>query len=217
MEALYLPTYYFIIPGVLLGFIWHIYHEKKTLDTYDERKRKSETFGDKEADSREALREKIKKYQIVLIVLILILLPSWHVATTYYTDYGVHKELRGSTGVFGPLYEQHDPVGQSIGPSYDVDGITAQMKEDQNIWRYEQLDEAIDFSDLTRVPGSLAVYRLIDNRIIVTYTYLAPYPLVKTFGFVIKDIQGEETFILINKDTIIFPQSPHKAGDVFDI
>ncbi|MGM0510134.1 MAG: hypothetical protein ACQESD_03290 [Thermoplasmatota archaeon] len=131
-----------------------------------------------------------------------------------YSDNEIHRELYGGTGAKGPAYAYQDPVIYSLGPSYDVQEIESKMKDKPNRWHYEQIDEAVDIDNLTRYPGSLAVYRLLRDRVIVTYTYLSPCPMIRTFGFVIKEVDGEELFLLIDQDTIIFPGNPTKADRV---
>lgn len=214
MTPLYHIAYYFLLPGILLPFIWIVYQKKKTLKTYEERRSKRNKFRDTDADSRESTAKSIKKYQTIMIVLFLILLPLWHVTTTMYCDHGMHRELWGKSGYLGPAYSISDPVQESIGPSYDIERVKSQMKEAPKMWGYEQVNEAIDFDELTKLPGSLAVYRIRLQRLVVTYTYLSPYPIIKTFGFMIKLVESEPVFMLMSKDTLIFPQNPNSAGRV---
>lgn len=218
MEAVYLIAYYFLLPAVIIPLAWHIYQEKKTLDMYEEKKKIINDFRSKEEISRKSLIKKIKAYQIILFILIIIILSSWHVTAVFYTDYGMHRELYGSTHpITGPAYAMQDPVTNSIGPSYDVDEVISEMKDMPERWDYEQIDDGVDFDELTKYPGALAVYRMERGRIVVTYTYVSPFPMVRTFGFQIKEVAGEDIFILMREDTIIFPQSPHGAGEVLEV
>jgi len=214
MYILYVVAYYLLMPGVILPFVWYIHQEKVTLDTYEKKRKATKKYGEKDADSREALVKKIKRFEIVFLIAVMILLPSLHLTTSMYCDNEIHRELYGGTGVKGPAYAYQDPVLFSLGPSYNIDKVESKMKEKPDIWHYEQIEEAIDLDDLTRYPGSLAVYRLLRQRVIVTYTYLSPYPIIKTYGFVVKQVDGEELFILMKKDTIIFPENPSKAGKI---
>jgi len=218
MEAIYLIAYYFLLPIIIIPLAWHIYQEKKTLDMYEEKKETGKYFGYKEDVSRKDLIKKIKLYQIILLILIIVLLSSWHATTALYTDYGMHRELYGGVHpITGPAYAMQNPVTHSLGPSYDVDEIISEMKEMPERWDYEQLDEKINFDELTKYPGSLAVYLMLRERIVVTYTYTSPFPIVRTFGFMIKEVAEEDVYVLMRDDTIIFPQSPHGAGEVLEV
>lgn len=75
-------------------------------------------------------------------------------------------------------------------------------------WFIEDVREAIDLERLTRFPGRLSVYYLdkadIGNLLLITYSYLSPLPITRTFTFLI--YEGEAS--LDQENTIIYPLNP---------
>lgn len=83
------------------------------------------------------------------------------------------------------------------------------IKNKEERWLPDQVEEVVDLDRLANFKGRIAVYRTYDQRYIITYTYLLPYPLIKSFGF--KYVKTDDSHLkIIKKDkrTIFYPLSP---------
>lgn len=165
---------------------------------------------------------KIKKYEALFLILLLLFSVGWNFIAASYCDYSMHNQLSGSTGKKGPAYANQDPVKNSLGPSRDTDKIISKMEENPDIWFPEEVKDQIDLEKLTMIPGHLAVYRLINSRYIITYTYASPYPIIKAYGFLIfeeeknsmdNESEIQETILLMKERTIMYPEDPNLAND----
>ncbi len=220
----YLFSYYLAVPLLLL--IGYLILKRKKENVEYLTKTSTKTLRKKgEEDKERYLRraeKKMKKYQTVFVVLLLIGLPLWGYTASAYCEFTMHRELAGRRmGPMGKAYDISDPVYRSLGPSYDTDKILEKMREDNDTWLPEKVDEQINLDALTRYPGRFAVYILKDHRYILTYSYLSPYPVIKSYGFLLtgtdefgegNQTDGEElntqSLILIQKHTIIYPLNP---------
>lgn len=105
-----------------------------------------------------------------------------------------------------------DPVIYQIKPTYDINSVKDKMEKYPNSFHPEIVYDAIDINELTKIPGKMAVYRLGGDRILVTYTYLSPYPIVK--GFAINLFEYEEKIdYTVEEETFVYPEYPGKAGN----
>ncbi|MFO7791856.1 MAG: hypothetical protein R6W73_02600 [Candidatus Saliniplasma sp.] len=108
-----------------------------------------------------------------------------------------------------------ESVHHKIGPTYDVDGALEEMEENPRMWLPEEVNQYIDMEDLTKIPGRLAVYRLVNNRYLITYTYLAPYPIAETYGFIIAETEeGNSTLLPLKHSTLIYPNTVSQPDDL---
>lgn len=76
-------------------------------------------------------------------------------------------------------------------------------------WFIEEVREEVDLDRLTRLPGRLAVYFLEkrsprERFLVVTYNYLSPLPITRTFAFSV--FENEAFFV--EEDIIIYPEDP---------
>ncbi len=206
-------VYYLLIPAGLIAVSWKLWNDVGYLDIVQNRWDKNR--GKK--DIRKA-RTIAQKTSVIFTAFILVALPLWGFSSSEFMDEQIRHEVIGGT-VFNPAII--DPVIHSLGPSYDSEYIIEQMKENPGRWHFEEIDEKVNFDELTSVPGRLAVYTLRDRRIIVTYTYLAPFPIVRAFGFRHREIEGPEgepelLFLVEREKTYLFPLNPGNVGEVAD-
>jgi hypothetical protein len=155
--------------------------------------------------------DKIRTYEVMCVVILLVLLPSWGVLGSEISDTEMHSELV----FYGAYPESEDPVVFSIGPSYNINKIREEMRERPEI--PQKIDQIVDIDELTRFPGRLAVYRLQGNRIIITYSYLAPFPVIKAYGFLMDDTNGGWRILYHNEQTFVFPMVPAGTGSVANL
>lgn len=156
---------------------------------------------------------RLQKIQVLTVILLLILLPTWGMISSEIT----HKEMHSEMVFIGGQYTTIDPVLNSIGPSYNTKDIIREMEENPGAWLPELVDEVVDIDELTRFPGRIALYRLTKNRYIITYTYLAPIPITRGYGFQYTETDGERIIIAENSGTYIFPMDPSATGKLADI
>jgi len=202
--------YILSIPILFIIIIWTSYYSKSFLDFF----RSSENVKKRHKRARivKTEKEKMRKYESLFAVILLILILSLSPIASDISDKGVHRELKGENALELVIV---DPVIHSLGPSYNTEKIRDEMEENPNIWMPEEVDQYIDLEKITRFPGSLAVYRLYGGRYIITYTYLGPFPITKAYGFLLST-QGNEIISFSGEDTILYPFNPAKAGDVAD-
>lgn len=194
--------YYFPFPIIPAVFIWFILAEKKYLGYSDDIDRARED--DKEA-SLEISSYKIKKYTQIFIVIFLLFLPTWSFSTSETTDANIRHEIYTQGDITGV----RDPVAFSIGPTYDVESVKEKMEENPNRWLPDEVDDDIDLDRLTRIPGRLTVYLLNEpKRYVVAYTYLAPYPVTKIYGFDLVVEGMERSLDFVGEETFLYPERP---------
>ncbi len=202
-----LVLYYVIFPvGCVTAFIYirGTSREIRYLRTFKEEERR-------EADIQHMLN-KLRKYEAIFVVFLIAFLPLWSHSASIYADSMMHNEYRGGLTAMGRAYGSLDPVKSQLGPSYDIEHIKKSMEEKPGFWMPEEVEEQIDLDKLTRVPGRLALYRLKDRRYVVVYTYMAPYPIIKSYGFY---QTTDYELVLLSEKTTIFPLSPNRAGKVY--
>lgn len=212
-------AYYAIFPAIFFIGIWLLKKRGEDLKNVKLLRRSEEIKKEKYIKNIES---KIKKYEALFLISLLLLSGGWNFIAASYCDYSMHSQLSGSTGAKGPAYANQDPVKNSLGPSRDTDKIISRMEEEPNRWFPKEVKDQIDLEKLTMIPGHLAVYRLINSRYIITYTYASPYPIIKAYGFLIfeeeknsTDNQSEiqEALLLMKERTIMYPEDPNLAKD----
>ncbi|MBS3813879.1 hypothetical protein KGY63_00660 [Candidatus Bipolaricaulota bacterium] len=165
-------------------------------------------------DNRECKENKEKREQaenkrywlkIIFVVILIVFLSSWHLVTSELADIRMRTEIEFG---FGGVYTEN-PVVVSLGPTYDVSKVIEIMKSKKERWLPGKVKEVVDLESLTNFKGIIAVYRTYDQRYIITYTYLSPYPLIKSFGFkYVKTDDDQLKIIKKDKRTIFYPLSP---------
>ncbi len=160
-------------------------------------------------DLRANIKRELKRTKVFFVAFLIISFSVWGLTFSIVSDNSVRSENVGS--FLSPLIM--DPVIESLGPSYDTASIVEEMEEYSLRWMYEDIAGVVDFDDLTRLPGRLAVYRLRDTRYIITYTYLTPVPMMRAYGFRFVSI-GDGTYQMIHsrEETYIYPMYPDITG-----
>jgi len=213
--------YYFVVPIVVFSLLWEIRKEKNYIqfmkDIVMEGGGKSYGVRGKFADMREEKQKKLfnnsldrlKRLQIYLIIALIIMLPLWNFAADYRANTSVHSEITGG----GISVQKRDPVMHYIGPTFDIDSVYKKLEEKPNIYRPNLINKVVNLNELTTYPGRLAVYRLLDNRIIITYSYLGVYPVIKAYGFQFIEEKG---IVVQRETTVVYPLSPADVSNLAD-
>lgn len=221
--------YYLLIPLIILIISWEIKKEKIYFyfatneeenlkgGLIDLSRKEKEGIYDKHDEIIKNSYKKLKRLQVFLIIALIISIPVWHIMTVNIVHEDAHFTKVNPIGPDGGGgMGEIDPVIYEIKPTYDISSVKEKMEEYPKSFRPEIVYKAIDIDDLTKVPGKMAVYRLGNNRILVTYTYLSPYPIIK--GFAINLFNNDEKIdYIVEEETFIYPESPGDAGDFGDI
>ncbi len=198
--------YYFIVPlGIIYG-IWRLWDKERGISFI-----KGDKWPFKTDDNSSSNRMlDLKHIKIAFIVLLIISLPLWGLSTSLIAENNLRSEIRGGT-IINPIIS--DPVVNTLGPSYNTDEIINEMEERRDFWMFDVLDEVIDFDNLTKIPGRLAVYQLDRGRYAVTYTYLSPIPMMRAYGFQFLLYEGGQRILAGSREeTYIFPMYPDITG-----
>lgn len=159
--------------------------------------------------------DKMKRFQVYLVVSLLILLPAWHFSISYATHSQAHIKI--TRGGFSP--GSIDPVQWQIEPTYDTDKALDRINKQSSTFRPDLLNKVVDLEELTKLPGKIAVYRFASpgdlGKILLTYTYVSPIPIVKAVG--IQWVEGSEQLFVKNVKTFVFPMSPMNIADTADV
>lgn len=214
--------YYFVVPIVVFTFLWEIRKEKNYIDFMKNivMQGGGEGYGvrGKFADMRKEKQKKLfndsldrlKRLQIYLVIALVIMLPLWNFAADYRTNSTIHAEILGG----GIQVQKRDPVIFEIEPTFNIDKVYREIENNPSIYRPELINKVVNLEKLTTYPGRLAVYRLIDNRIIITYSYLGLYPVLKGYGFQFIEGQG---IVVQRETTVVYPLSPGEISNLADL
>ncbi|MGM0509791.1 MAG: hypothetical protein ACQESD_01510 [Thermoplasmatota archaeon] len=209
--------YYLLTLPILMVITFYMFlYSRSFLEYFDSLTHKDNSHKNKSKKNADIVRNektKMRKYEAMVAVILLLVVLSWSPAASDIADQGVHREIKGQGGAL-EIYIT-DPVIHSLGPSYDTDSMIEEMEEKPRIWLPEEVDDYVDLEDITRLPGRLAIYRLYGGRYIITYTYLSPFPIIKAYGFLLND-NGDEIIHFSGEDTILYPFNPARAGDIAD-
>jgi len=213
-------TYYVITPAIFLIICWQLRKEKRYLYFVctEGKKLKGATKRFRDYDKEKNLKsnddtlkksyEKIKKLQIYLVIALIIILPLLNFITADLAHEHAHITKVEPTGMdAGSMLGERDPVMFEIKPSYDIGSIKEKMKEESKTFRPYIVFKSINIDELTKVPGKMAVYRLIDNRILITYNYISPCPIMKGFAIRLYE-DGEDITYSVNQKTYVYPDFP---------
>ncbi len=198
--------YFFIIPGFIGFGVWKLWDETEFLHYFEKRKtniKNKKIINEKKKD--------IKRIQIYFVLFLIISLPTWGFFSSEISDSQMSREVHGVG--FGAFVT--NPVVESLGPSYDSEKIIDKMRSNPSVWLPIILDEVVNIDKVTKYPGRLAVYRLIQDRYVITYTYLAPFPITKSYGIELIDT-GDEDYKILSRgeQTVVFPLNPGDASSV---
>ncbi|MFO7791858.1 MAG: hypothetical protein R6W73_02610 [Candidatus Saliniplasma sp.] len=185
MESIILSIIYLItLPIIIIYIIWKISQEEKYLDYI---KDVDWTDVEKKRKKMYSILRETNRYALIFLISLLLILPLWSYSSSVILDRNMHKERIHVPGAaYPPLL---DPVSQELGPTYDVDGALEEMEENPRVWLPDEVNRHLDMDDLTKIPGRLAIYRFTGDRYLITYTYLAPYPIIETYGFNTREIE----------------------------
>lgn len=214
-------VYYVAFPAVFFVGIWLIRNRRKEIKSIKYLRRSDKI---KKDEYVKKVKSRIKKYEALFLISLLLFSVGWSLISSTYCDHAMHSQMYGGKGSpKGPAYSNVDPVQYSLGPSYDTDEIINKMEKEPGIYLPEEVKEKVDLDRLTSMPGRLAVYRLTNYRYVLTYTYTAPYPVIKAYGFLIyeekvdspsgNDSAVQERLLLMKEQTIIYPEDPNLAND----
>ncbi|MBS3788203.1 hypothetical protein KGY77_11080 [Candidatus Bipolaricaulota bacterium] len=202
LTIIYFMVYYLGLPLILLYFYLRFRSQREFISFF-------ENLDNRECKENKEKREQAenKRYwlKIIFVVILIVFLSSWHLVTSELADIRMRTEIEFG---FGGVYTEN-PVVVSLGPTYDVSKVIEIMKSKKERWLPGKVKEVVDLESLTNFKGIIAVYRTYDQRYIITYTYLSPYPLIKSFGFkYVKTDDDQLKIIKKDKRTIFYPLSP---------
>ncbi len=200
-------VHYVVIPGAIIFISWKLWYDRAYLNAFGVHK-------DKLKNEYKKFRVKWYKTMTIFVVVLIIALSIWGFTTSEMFDYQIKR---------GKIIDGVNPVEHQLGPSYDLDYILESLEENPSIWMTEDLQEKVDFDELTSIPGRLAIYRLhpglFGPRIIITYTYASPLPISRAFGFQFESIEedgGEVIFRVEREENYLFPMDPGKVTEIAD-
>ncbi|MFP4050920.1 MAG: hypothetical protein ACLFVB_04175 [Thermoplasmata archaeon] len=214
--------YYFVVPIIIFSFLWEIRKEKNYIEFMKDVviEGGGEGYGvrGKFADMRDRKQKKqfkksvkrLRRLQIYMVIALIVLLPLWNFAADYRANSSIHSEIIGG----GLHVQKKDPVVHEIGPTFDIAKVYDEIEENPSIYRPEMIKRVVNLDQLTKYPGRLAVYRLIDNRIIITYSYLGVYPVIKAYGFQFMESRG---IVVQRETTVVYPLSPAEVSSLADL
>ena len=214
--------YYFTVPIVVFALLWEIRKEKNYIDFlrdivmegagegYGVTKKFAQMREEKQIKLYKNSLHRIKKLQIYLIIALIILLPMWNFAADYTANSSVHSEI-----ISGGLHPQkRDPVVFEISPTFDIDKVYRKIENNPSKFRPELIKKVVSLDELTRYPGRLAIYRLRDNRIIITYSYIGMYPVIKGYGF---QFLENGKIVIQRETTVVYPFNPSEVSNLADL
>ncbi len=200
-------VHYVVIPGAIIFISWKLYDDKENLNSFSSHK-------DKLKKEYKKLMIKYHKTIAIFVAILLMSFSTWGFTATVMMDYQIKR---------GKIIDGVNPVEHQLGPSYELDPILEGLEGDPSIWIPEELQEKVDFEELTSIPGLLTVYRLhpglFGPRIIVTYTYASPLPITRAFGFQFERSEedgGEVMFHVEREESYLFPMDPGKVIEIAD-
>ena len=215
MESIFLTIIYIVaLPIAIVLIIWNIQQEISYLDYLRD---VEWTRHEEKYKKMVSILKKINKFAVLFLILILVFLPLWNFTASVTLDQNIQSERAHVPGGYPVMT---NPVSQRIAPTYNTDQALQEMEENPSIWLPEQVKEHVDLEELTSLPGRIAIYRLRGGRYIITYTYLAPYPIMRTYGFEIREILDEETneeqieLVLMKEKTYIYPDIARNPDDL---
>lgn len=194
--------------------IWILYKKRKFMEgTSDFSKGREKTS----SPIIEKDKKGIRKFQTFLVVFLILFLPLVNLSTSSLSDRTMAKDYLVH-GIFSR--STYDPVDYKVGPSFDTSYVIEEMEEAENReWHLEDIRDQIDLDEITKVPGRLGAYYLTKrfgggtraSYIVITYTYISPLPITRTFGFRIYDSDGGKEAVLGVEDTIMYPMNPSRT------
>ncbi len=199
---LYYLIYFFGLPVILLYFYFKLRSQKEFINFFRNR---SDDFTGRNEERTSKIEKKRKKTKIAFVIVLVLFLAAWHFVASEIIDIRMSQEVKFS----GMGSYRENPVVISLGPTYDVDRVVETIKRKEDRWLPERIGQVVDLDRLTRYPGRIAAYRTYNRRYIITFTYMLPYPLAKSFGFqFVKTEGGELKIIKKDRRTVFYPFNP---------
>lgn len=202
--------YYALFPIVFVILSFYLYRYRHDLKALSNLENKDKVI----KKSIKKSYSRIKKLEALFIICIILFIPFTYFLGASYTETMMHREERGGTSAFGRSYPIMDPVVYEIKPTSDLDKLKSKMNETESIWHPDDLLDKINLERLDKYPGKFAAYRLRDNRIIVTFQYISPVPVLNSYGFSLVPVNETEKVLLMSKRSIVFPSNPDTASRV---
>ncbi|MBS3786655.1 hypothetical protein KGY79_00500 [Candidatus Bipolaricaulota bacterium] len=202
LTFIYFIVYFFGLPLILLYFYLRFRSQREFINFFGSL---NSTYSKKNKERREIAEEKRYRLRIIFVIILIVFLFSWHFITSELADIRMRREMEfGLGGVYS-----ENPIVVSLGPTYNVSEVIDTMNKKEERWLPDKVKEVVDLENLTNFKGKIAVYRTYDQRYIITYTYLLPYPIIKSFGFkYVKTDDGRLKIIKKDKRTIFYPLGP---------
>lgn len=197
----YYLIYFLGLPTILLYFYYKLKSQKEFIDFF---RNKSEGFTET-GDRTSKVEKKRRRVKIAFFIVMVLFLASWHFVASEIIDIRMSQEIQFS----GMGSYRKDPVVVSIGPTYDVKKVINTIKNKENRWIPEKICQVVNLDQLTGYPGRIAAYRTYDGRYIITFTYLLPYPVAKSFGIqYVETENGDLKIIKKDTKTVFYPFNP---------
>ncbi len=202
--------YYFLFPIVFIILSFYLYryrHDLKALSNLE----------DKDKVIKKSIHvsySRIKKIEALFVICILIFIPFTYFLTASFSDTMMHREERGGTSAFGRSYPIMDPVVYEIEPTEDLEKLKNKMNDSVSIWHPEDVLKQIDLDRLDRFPGKFSAYRLRDSRLVITFQYVSPIPIIKSYGFSLVPVNDTERPLLMREESITYPYNPDDVSRV---
>ncbi|MFB6215175.1 MAG: hypothetical protein ABEI54_04815, partial [Candidatus Bipolaricaulia bacterium] len=192
MSILYYLLYFAGLPAIIIFSFLKLRSKREFINFFSNLNTR-ET--EENVKSQRGASKRYRKSKITFIIMLIAFLGSWHYITSEVADFRMRRELKfGASGLF-----RESPVVLSLGPTYDVGGAVKTIKQNRDRWLPEKVNQVINLDKLSKRTGRIAIYRTYDQRYIITFTYLLPYPVIKSFGFqYVKTNEGE--LKIIKKD-----------------
>lgn len=208
MQVIAFYILYFLgLPVILLYFYFKLRHQAGFADFLGG---VNGNQGNEGSERTKKAKQKLRRTQVAFAVVLVLFLLSWHLITSDLVDLRFKGEIKsGPAGMY-----TENPVVVSLGPTYDVNETVQTIQEDESRWLPNEVKEVVDLDKLAKKWGRIAVYRTYDQRYVITFTYLAPWPVVKSYGFqYVETENGEQKIIKKERKTVFYPLDPGIVDD----
>ncbi|MEF8797910.1 MAG: hypothetical protein V5A79_00635 [Candidatus Bipolaricaulota bacterium] len=214
LTVLYYILYFAGLPLILIYFWVRLRSEREFIQFFSALNTRDT---EENIDNERKSSKRYRATKIIFLVILFAFLGSWHFIASEVAHLRMVRELKfGAGGVYN-----ENPVVVSLGPTYDVKGVINTIKEKKERWLPKRVEEVVNLENLKRRKGRIAVYRTYDQRYVITFTYLLPYPVIKSYGFQYVETEGGRKLKIIKKDqkTVFYPLNPgrvDKTGKLLD-
>lgn len=202
--------YYFLFPIIFIILSFYLYRYRHDLKALSNLENKDKVV----KKSIHVSYSRLRKLEAVFVICILIFIPFTYFLSASFSETMMHREERGGTSVFGRSYPIMDPVVYEIKPTEDLKEMRNKMNDSESIWHPEKILSQVDLERLDKFPGKFSAYRLRDNRIVITFQYISPVPIIKAYGFSLVPVNDTERALLMRVTSITYPSNPDDLSRV---